>query len=407
MKKNLLVMLLLLCSLSMNAQWGYWWRDSFSGKDWFMELVPDASSYYNYVHAMDDESLKTLDDLLEGKRITEDKVIVKDNDNRFFVLKDHALPEGNYYVSEIYKMTDIYQSEKRTVYIYPRITMFLKDGFQINDILEHLGNNVTLETSEEDSKRYTMLCQVKTSQEVLELILVLNDLYQSGNYGILYYNPHELGLPIHPNDLPDIYDLGPVDENGMRLIYEKNWESLEYSFIWDGEMPDWSYEATDEGLAITNPYKRESLWFPETSITEGDLSFEAGHDYIVRLTLKVPSDGTYWMFLGRWDTSLIREVPVTASDDFQIIDIDFSDFDGNTWRDGFVLLGNGQVVGTTILKNVQVFEKVESTAKSGGTAIKAVNAKMADGARYNLSGQRVDASYKGIVIQNGRKHYIK
>ena len=30
-----------------------------------------------------------------------------------------------------------------------------------------------------------------------------------------------------------------------------------------------------------------------------------------------------------------------------------------------------------------------------------------DGATYNLAGQRVDASYKGIVIRNGKKYLIK
>ena len=54
-------MLLILSSLEANAQWGYWWKDI------FMELIPDSSSNYNFVKAMDDESLKTLNDLLAGK----------------------------------------------------------------------------------------------------------------------------------------------------------------------------------------------------------------------------------------------------------------------------------------------------------------------------------------------------
>ena len=32
-----------------------------------------------------------------------------------------------------------------------------------------------------------------------------------------------------------------------------------------------------------------------------------------------------------------------------------------------------------------------------------MKATNADGAIYNLAGQKVDASYKGIVIQNGKK----
>ena len=41
------------------------------------------------------------------------------------------------------------------------------------------------------------------------------------------------------------------------------------------------------------------------------------------------------------------------------------------------------------------------------TAIKAVKATKADDAIYNLNGQRVNASYKGLVIKNGKKVVIK
>ena len=39
-----------------------------------------------------------------------------------------------------------------------------------------------------------------------------------------------------------------------------------------------------------------------------------------------------------------------------------------------------------------------------GTAIQAVKTqKINDGVMYNLAGQKVDASYKGVVIVNGKK----
>jgi hypothetical protein len=41
------------------------------------------------------------------------------------------------------------------------------------------------------------------------------------------------------------------------------------------------------------------------------------------------------------------------------------------------------------------------------TAINAVKATKADDAIYNLNGQRVNASYKGLVIKNGKKVVIK
>ena len=395
MRKCFLVSFLILSCLKASAQWGYWWKET------FMELIPDTSSHYNFVMAMDDESLKTLNDLLAGKRMTDDRALVKYEDNKFFALKDYVLPDGNFYTSEIYKMTDIYQREKRTVYIFPRLIMFLGNVSKKDDIIEQLGGNVTLETVEDD--RITLLCQVKTSQEVLEKLKILNDLYLSGDYSIAYYNPHELGLTIHPNNLPATYELDDFDENGMRLIVEKDWANEEYSIIWEFEKPDWSYEATDEGLAIINPTLKQRSWDVDTSIIGACLSLEDGHDYIVRLTIKVPSDGIYWMLFGRWEHNQTCEIVVSAKDDFQVFDVYFPNFSGNTWRDGLVSLGSGKMVGTTVLKKVQVYEK-----KKGGTvAIKPVKLVKTDDALYNLAGQKVSSSYKGIVIKNGKKYNNK
>jgi len=395
MRKCFLVSFLILSCLKASAQWGYWWKET------FMELIPDTSSHYNFVMAMDDESLKTLNDLLAGKRITEDKALFKYEDNKFFALKDYVLPDGNFFTSEIYKKTDIYQKEKRTVYILPRIILFLANVSKIDDIMEKLGGNVTLETVQDD--RVTLLCQVKTSKEVLEKFLILNDLYLSGNYGIAYYNPHDLGLSIHPNNLPATYELDDFDENGMRLIFEKDWANEDYIVFWDGEKPDWSYEATDEGLAIINPTMKQSSWVVETSITGAKLSLEEGHDYIVRLTIKVPSEGIYGMLFGGWEYSQISEIVVPAKDDFQVFDVYFPNFIGNTWRDGYITLRSGKMVGTTVLKKVQVYEK----QKGGTAAIKPIKPVKADGAIYNLAGQKVSTSYKGIVIKNGKKYNNK
>ena len=347
---------------------------------------------------MDDESLKTLNDLLAGKRITDDEGIIKYEDNKFFVFNDYPLPEGDYYTSDIYKMKDFYKDEMHTVYILPRIIVSLKDGFKMDDIMEQLGNR--LMPIEFDNNPHYLYCNAKTSEEVLETIHVLNGLYKSGKYGIYHYSPLTYYLPVHPNDLPDIYDLDPFNENDIRLIYEKDWSNEWYPDICDGEEPDWSYEPTDEGLAMINPKVREHWDFDMvTFITDGNISFEKGHDYIVRLTIKVPSDGRYWMLLGRLINGLRCEVPVTASDDFQVIDIDFPDFLGDIWGDGYVMFCNGWVAGTTVLKKVQVYEK----QKGSETALKPVKKTTPNDTIYNLSGQKVTSSYKGIVIMKGRK----
>ena len=73
---------------------------------------------------------------------------------------------------------------------------------------------------------------------------------------------------------------------------------------------------------------------------------------------------------------------------------------------GVIALGTGWVLGTTVLNKVEVVE-VSSGARQNTTAIDSVKAADADGPVYNLAGQRVDASYKGTVIQNGMKRIVR
>ena len=59
------------------------------------------------------------------------------------------------------------------------------------------------------------------------------------------------------------------------------------------------------------------------------------------------------------------------------------------------------------LENNYYFDNITWKVE-GATAIQQVKAgKAEDGARYNLAGQKVGASYKGIVIQNGKKFIQK
>jgi hypothetical protein len=54
------------------------------------------------------------------------------------------------------------------------------------------------------------------------------------------------------------------------------------------------------------------------------------------------------------------------------------------------------------LKNVTAYEF------TGNTSVDMINAEtISDGKMYNVAGQRVDASYKGIVIMNGKKYMMK
>ena len=195
----------------------------------------------------------------------------------------------------------------------------------------------------------------------------------------------------------------------LSFVYEKDWSGVEYS-VSDAEENLW--EATDDGLAITNPQMQENIWDPMTIIAY-DFSLEQGHDYIVRLTMKAPSDGTYQVNMGSGSTNYLCKVPVTASEDFQMVVFEFPKFAEDAeyvlGLEGgcHVILQSGWVVGTTIVKKVEVIENVGYSARGNTTGIKAAKASKADDVMYNLAGQRVDASYKGVVIQNGKKHIMR
>lgn len=159
-------------------------------------------------------------------------------------------------------------------------------------------------------------------------------------------------------------------------------------------------EKVDEGLAITNSHLYDHTWDCSVPILV-HFSLEKGHNYIVRITMKVPSDATYNVGMGSWDGRGVwasRDASVIFDHSFQIVDVEYPEYQDNIYGDGMVFLGIGRVVGTTVVQEVEVLEK---TPVDGIQNVKPSNP--ADDVRYNLAGQKVAASYKGIVIQNGRK----
>ncbi len=75
--------------------------------------------------------------------------------------------------------------------------------------------------------------------------------------------------------------------------------------------------------------------------------------------------------------------------------------EGETGRIGYInLVANG---GLTSEKAIVVLQGDASFDEAMGIATVATNGKKLSGKRYNLSGQQVNANYKGVVIENGVK----
>ena len=195
-----------------------------------------------------------------------------------------------------------------------------------------------------------------------------------------------------------------VGANAQTLVAERDWTgATEYDlgFFQEGES-DATYEMVADGIAITHSTDmgEGKEWMPQMSVLQ-DFNLAIDETYKVVITAKFPADGILQVNMGSWGVNKQYTVPVTAGDDFQEITVDFAD-----WADDaegcHVLFQPGRIAGTTIVKKVQVIHK------GGSTGIKNVKAEKAlNNVRYNLAGQKVDASYKGIVIQNGKKFIQK
>ena len=404
MRKWFTILAMALMAVSTSAQEGVE-QESY---EW-VDLEPDESFLYRYVEAMDEASQDAIEAFYAEKKDSEDSLIYKSDWSGWYVKKGCNLPEGNFFESSFYKRAN--ENEEFYVVI-PRINVKLKKGCRIEGLLEYYGDKMSLDDSYlssegEENPSYRLVCHMKTSQEVLKAI---DDRYEFERECIIRFLPVTHYLKVG-NDQYLISVLTGKNKKseveGEKIIYEMNWEGVDYYVAWDPS--DWEsdpnpWQGTDEGLAITSYHLWEQNWGLWTPVSHS-FALEKGHDYIVRLTLKVPSNGTYQVGFGNWfggdaNSWSTFDVPMTAGEDFQLIEVESPNFGENVWDDGYVILSSGWVLGTTVVKKVQVVEKEKGAAAAIKTA---KTVRKSDDAIYNLAGQKVSASYKGIVIKNGKK----
>ena len=192
---------------------------------------------------------------------------------------------------------------------------------------------------------------------------------------------------------------------GGATIAEKDWTGG-----FEGDYPMWNQFADGqeggvtsdaEGVAINVGTQTGELWQPQVTVLNEGLTLVEDGNYKVVITAKFPSDGTLQINMGNWDGRDQYTTDVVATGDFQEVEVLFEGYAYNVDGNGFVLFQCGDFAGTTIVKNVKVIDL-------DATAIKSVKkADKADGATYNLAGQKVNASYKGVVIKNGKKFIQK
>ena len=193
---------------------------------------------------------------------------------------------------------------------------------------------------------------------------------------------------------------GAIEPAGEAVLAEVDFTTLTEFTGWnqfaDGQ--EGSVELTADGLAITVGTQTGELWQPQTMVI-GDGSFNLAEDgnYKVVITAKYPTDGTLQINMGSWGSNAQQTFEVTSTGDFQTDEFVFDPW-GADIEGCHLLFQNGDFLGTTIIKSIKLIDL------DGADAIKSVKAAKEDGAIYNLAGQKVSASYKGVVIKNGKKY---
>ena len=188
------------------------------------------------------------------------------------------------------------------------------------------------------------------------------------------------------------------------VVAEKDWtggfeEYYPYWYQFDDDQ-NGSVTSDPDGVAITLPTKAGQAWQPQTIILQ-EADLEVGHTYLVRITAIIPSDGILQVNMGNWLYNEQWAFDVKASDDFQDIDVVFDNFleqySGSNADNVHVFFQSGCIVGTTIIKKVQVIDLTPADNLYDAANI-AYNIVTEGNKKYAEVTQNAKKDYKGTVI---------
>ena len=224
------------------------------------------------------------------------------------------------------------------------------------------------------------------------------DVAEDGSTIIVTFNPEtgEITWEVIAPEAPE-----PA---GEVLLYENDFTGITEFTGWsqfDDSQTDGKVDVDADGVAITVGIQTGQLWQPQVMIVpDGSFNLVEDGDYKVVVTAKFPTDGTLQINMGTWSANDQAQFPVTATGDFQEVVCDFPGWSVDA-EGAHLLFQCGDFKGTTIVKKIQIFQ-LGSTGINGVKTLTPISTAI-----YNLKGQKVDASYKGIVIMNGKKYLQK
>lgn len=150
MKKLITIVAMVLMAIGTSAQddrqVGYW------NNKGLVELIPVGSIVYKFVWPMDDDSRETMRDLYANMKKIGDKSILNcsnfSGDIAWYVKNDYPLPDGNYFVSDIYDAQAPNGSnalDGKLEVVLPQINCYVNWRGRVEDLLEYLGDQVTVD----------------------------------------------------------------------------------------------------------------------------------------------------------------------------------------------------------------------------------------------------------------------
>ena len=183
---------------------------------------------------------------------------------------------------------------------------------------------------------------------------------------------------------------------GIDWTQESEWNGMWYS-------TDYAAVSVENGTGLIIDCSSDgttNYWEPQVPMIGHIESITEGGQYQVIFTVDAPAAGEIRLDFCSWDgtgATHAKVFEVAAGENEYTID--FEDYPTEC-TDAMIFYQCGKIPGRHIIKKVQVID-LEADA------IQAVKTVKADGAIYNLAGQKVNASYKGVVIMNGKKYFQK
>jgi predicted metal-binding protein len=193
------------------------------------------------------------------------------------------------------------------------------------------------------------------------------------------------------------------EQGGAAVVAEIDWtQESEWNGMWYST--DYAAVSVEQGTGLIIDCSSDgttNYWEPQVPMIGHIAEVTEGGQYQVIFTVDSPAAGEIRLDFCSWDgTGATHAKIINVEAGEHEYTVDFEDYPTEC-TDAMIFYQCGKIPGRHIIKKVTLYD-------TEATGIEAVKADQKfNGAIYNLAGQKVNANYKGVVIQNGKKFIQK